>query len=78
MWRYINQAGVAKCATEVLTLSARSTDIWKMRYGDEMSFGEEIQRQKVEQGLGGEDLGDDRATEGRDRALDVYPVYKPD
>jgi hypothetical protein len=78
MWRYINQTGVAECTTEVLTLSARSTDIWKMRYGDWMSFGGEIQRQKAEQGLGVEDLGDDRASEGKDRALDVYPVYKRD
>jgi hypothetical protein len=49
-----------------------------MRYGDWMSFGGEIQRQKAEQGLGVEDLGDDRASEGKDRALDVYPVYKRD
>jgi hypothetical protein len=78
MWRYVNTAGVKDCATEVLTLSARSTEIWKMRYGDEMSLGEEIWQKKKEEHGGVEDMGDDVATGGGDRAFDVLPVYKRD
>jgi hypothetical protein len=71
VWRYITKDGVAECTTELLTLSAGSSDVWKMRFGDETIFGEELWRKKVEERVDADDLGDDLAREGGGRAFDV-------
>jgi hypothetical protein len=45
----------------------------------QMSLGEEIwQKKKKEEHGGVEDIGDDVAPGGGDRAFDVLPVYKRD
>jgi hypothetical protein len=71
VWRYITKDGVAECTTELLTLSAGSSDVWKMRFGDETILGEELWQKKVEERVDAEDLGDDLAREGGGSAFDV-------
>jgi hypothetical protein len=77
-WRYINPNDIAGCRTEVFTLSASVTEQWKLRFGDESIFGEDIRyggdgRVDEDEKMRVEVLGDDLAGEGTDRALDVYP-----
>jgi hypothetical protein len=71
VWRYITKDGVAECTTELLTLSAGSSDVWKIRFGDETILGEELWQKKVEERVDAEDLGDDLAREGGGSAFDV-------
>lgn len=42
IWRHINPADVAKCKTDILTLSAASTEQWKLRIDDQSWFGDDI------------------------------------
>lgn len=41
-WRYIRPDNIASCTTEVVTLSAASTEQWKLRLDDESLFGDDL------------------------------------
>lgn len=40
-WRYLERDGIAHCTTEVLTLLASSTEVWKVLSDDNVSIGDD-------------------------------------
>ena len=40
MWRYMTRDG-HKCDTEIVSLFAKDSELWKMKVGDEILVGEE-------------------------------------
>lgn len=78
-WRYISAANIPECSTEVITLTAESSEFWKLWFDDEATFGDDLlhgtrfettkRERSVEEKIGMLDLGDDLATEGEDGLL---------
>jgi hypothetical protein len=76
-WRYMSPNDIAGCTNEILTLSASSTEQWKLRFGDKNIFGQDKGHSNFDERMHTsksrmENPGDDPAGEGTDRALDVY------
>jgi hypothetical protein len=81
-WRYIRPDNVASCTTEVVTLTAASTEQWKLHLDDESLFGDNLSK-KTEFDQGTEflsvddkvrmlDLGDDLAEESGSELWNLY------
>jgi hypothetical protein len=41
-WRYTRSNNIAQCTTDVATLSVAATEQWKLRFDDEILFGEDL------------------------------------
>jgi hypothetical protein len=81
-WRYIRPDNVASCTTEVVTLSAASTEQWKLHLDDESLLGDDMPvKTGFEQGnrfltvddkVRMSDLGDDLAEESGSALWNLY------
>ncbi|KAH7409896.1 hypothetical protein DE146DRAFT_329692 [Phaeosphaeria sp. MPI-PUGE-AT-0046c] len=48
IWRHIKVDDIARCKTDVLTLSAASTEHWKLRLDDQSLFGDDVPHEAKE------------------------------
>jgi hypothetical protein len=61
VWRYIRPDNYADCTTEVVTLSAASSEQWKLQLSDEILFGDDLPTK----------TGHERGNERGDRFISV-------
>jgi len=69
-WRYVEGDAVAGCKTDILTLLASSTEVWKVLSDDIVSVGDVVPFRsgfEVDDKARLEELGDDLAEEGKKR-----------